>query len=89
MLPNMLEMHLKDLPKKYQTELLDWIDQHFAKASKFLPLASNYGLKQQFKFSDSINYHITEQIFHEAMLELGYESRSLGVGQYQYKIRRI
>lgn len=85
----MESLHLQDLPEELQEELLDWIQAHLSKASSYLPLGTNYNLKQPFKFSNPIDYHITDTIFHEAMVKLGFEFRRINGNRFQYKAKRI
>lgn len=84
----MLSLHLHDLPKHLQDELEDWILANF-KSAKSWYNSNNYNLKQHFKFSEAAEYHITTTIFHEAMVDLGFESKKISEDRYVYKIRRI
>lgn len=87
MLPNMLELHLKDLPQNLQEELLTWIEENIISTNVYPPFSTSYNLKQHFKFSDPVKYHITTKIFSEAMQELGYTGRHIKEDDYHYKVK--
>lgn len=87
MLPNMLELHLEDLPEDLQQELLSWIEDHIVATTTYPPLSTSYNLKQKFKFSDPVNYHITTRIFSEAMHKLGHKGRLIKEDDYHYKVK--
>lgn len=87
MLPDMLKLSLQDLPDALQNELLAWIKENLIAVSTYPAFSTTYNLKQHFKFSDPINYHITNKIFHEAMCKSGFKGRLLKDDSYQYKAK--
>lgn len=87
---DMLKLHLCDLPVQHRKELFDWIFKTFKDASTWSE-NTNYRLKQQFVFSDPAQYHITEKIFHEAMIGAGFKSKPVvgKPGKFVYKAAYI